>query len=75
MLELWKQYIEKLYTSDNRQWNIQEEDAIQENTGCPILKEEFETALKELKHNNATGIDNVSGEILKALEGQGKEAL
>lgn len=75
MLELWKQYIEKLYTCDNRQWSIQEEDAIQENTGHPIFKKEFETALKELKHNKATGIDNVSGGILKALEGQGKEAL
>jgi len=41
----------------------------------PILKEEFETALNELKHNKATGIDNISGEMLKALEGQGKEIL
>jgi len=74
-LELWKQYIEKLYTNDNRQWDIQEEYAIQENIGHSILKEEFETALKELKHNKATGIDDVSGEMLKALVGQGKETL
>lgn len=39
------------------------------------LNREFETALKELKHNKATGIDKVSGEMLKALEGQGKETL
>jgi hypothetical protein len=28
-----------------------------------------------LKHNKATGIDNISGEMLKAMEGQGKEIL
>ncbi|KAL4135345.1 hypothetical protein QTP88_006960 [Uroleucon formosanum] len=53
----------------------EEEDAGQENIGQPILKEEFETALNELKHNKATGIDNISGEMLKAWEGQGKEIL
>lgn len=41
-----------------------------ENTGHLILKEEFETAFKELKYNNATGIDNVSKEMLKVLEGK-----
>lgn len=46
-----------------------------ENTGHPILKEEFETTLKELKHNKANSIDNVSKEMLKTLEGQGKETL
>lgn len=45
------------------------------NIGKPILKEEFETALNELKHNKATGIDNISGEILKSKEGQGKDIL
>ncbi|CAI6352699.1 unnamed protein product [Macrosiphum euphorbiae] len=77
-LEVWKQYIEKLYGNDNinaGQWVIEEEDAEQENIGQPILKGEFETALNELKHNKATGIDNISGEMLKALEGQGKEIL
>jgi len=39
------------------------------------LKEEFEKALNELEHNKATGIDNICGEMLKALEGQGKEIL
>jgi len=76
-LEVWKQYIEKLYGNDNihaGQWAI-EEDARQENIRQPILKEEFETALNVLKHNKATCIDNISGEMLKALEGQGKEIL
>lgn len=41
-----------------------------ENTGHLILKEEFETAFKELKYNNTTGIDNVSEEMLKVLEGK-----
>lgn len=73
-LELWKHYLEKLYRNANIQWNIQE-DVNQENTGHPILKEEFKTELKDLIHNKATGIDNVSGNIFKALEGQGKETL
>jgi len=46
------------------------EDAGKENIGKPILKEEFETALKELKYNKVTGIDNIRGEMLKAMEGQ-----
>ena len=78
-LKVWKQYIEKLYRNDSSrhagQWIVEDEDAAQENKGQPILKEEFGTALKELKQNKATGIDNISGEMLKAMEGQGKETL
>jgi hypothetical protein len=69
-LELWKQYKEKLNRNDNRhagQWNIVE-DVRQENTGQPISKEEFEITLKKLKHNKVTRIDNISGEILKAMK-------
>ena len=33
--------------------------------GDPILRSEFETALKELKNNRASGIDNIQAEILK----------
>lgn len=73
---MWKQYIEKLYGNDSiHAWTTEIEDAGQENIGQPILEEEFETALKELKHNKATGIDNISGEMLKAMEGQRKETL
>jgi len=42
------------------------------NTGSPILREEFEIALKECKSNKASWIDNLNGELLKALEGYGK---
>jgi len=48
---------------------------VQENIEQSILKEEFETALNKLKHNKATSVDNISGEMLKAMEGEGKEIL
>lgn len=37
--------------------------------------EEFKTVLKELKYNKATSIDSISGEMLKAMEGQGTKTL
>ena len=33
--------------------------------GAPILRSEFETALKELKNNRAPEINNIQAEILK----------
>jgi len=48
---------------------------MQYNKGPPILRKEFEIALKELKNNEAPGIDELNGELLKALEGYGKDIL
>ena len=43
-----------------------EEESVDENElGDPILRSEFETALKELKNNRVPGIDNIHAEILK----------
>lgn len=46
----------------------------QQNKRQYILKEEFKLALKELKYNKATGILDISEEMLSAIEGQGKKA-
>jgi len=48
---------------------------MQYNTGPPILREEFEIAFKKLKSNKAPGIDELNGELLKALVGYGKDIL
>ncbi|GFO08463.1 LINE-1 retrotransposable element orf2 protein [Plakobranchus ocellatus] len=36
--------------------------------GPPIMKEEVETAIKKMKHGKATGPDNISVELIEALE-------
>ncbi|GFO33982.1 retrovirus-related pol polyprotein line-1 [Plakobranchus ocellatus] len=45
--------------------------------GPPIMKEEVETAIKKMKHGKATGPDNISVELIEALEdfGIGKVTL
>lgn len=40
-----------------------------------ILREEFEMAVKELKHNKAMGIKNICVEMLSVMRGKGKETL
>ena len=66
-------YLEKLYGEEKTMNPIEEEESVNENElGDPVLKSEFETALKELKNNRAPGIDNIQAEILK---NSGKKAL
>ncbi|GFO09438.1 retrovirus-related pol polyprotein from type-1 retrotransposable element r2 [Plakobranchus ocellatus] len=36
--------------------------------GLPIMKEEVETAMKKMRHGKATGPDNISVELIEALE-------
>ncbi|GFN95209.1 transposon tx1 uncharacterized 149 kda protein [Plakobranchus ocellatus] len=36
--------------------------------GPPIMKEEVETAVKKMKHGKAIGPDNISVELIEALE-------
>ena len=62
----WKEYLEKLYGEEKTMNPIEEEESVDENElGDPILRSEFDIALKELKNNRAPGIDNIQAEILK----------
>ena len=62
----WKEHLEELYGEEKTMNPIEEEESVDENElGDPILRSEFETALKELKNNRAPGIDNIQAEILK----------
>lgn len=76
IVEVWKEYIEKLYAGERHGLMLEEErEAEGENMGEPILEEEFRKALKELKGRKAPGIDNISGELLKGSGPELKKAL
>ena len=48
-----------------------ETDISEDETGFPILMEEIELAIKEMKNGNATGVDGFPIELVKCL-GEGK---
>ena len=67
ILEKWTEYIGDLY-NDNRD----EDRRIESNNDCPsIMEEEVSTALKKMKDGKAVGPDNITTEMIKALEGFG----
>lgn len=77
-LVVWKEYIEELYRTDSTgasHKTPEVENRNQNNIGSSIMIEEIELAIKKLKRNKAAGIDHLSGELLVALEGTGKEIL
>jgi len=41
---------------------------IQDVSGPPIMREEFELAIKEIKRDESPGIDEPNRELLKALD-------
>ena len=68
----WVEYIEELYRSnDNEEVKLEEDEgeggASIEDKGEPILRTEFEKALKELKQGKAAGVDEIPGEILQNI--------
>ncbi|GFO20348.1 transposon tx1 uncharacterized 149 kda protein [Plakobranchus ocellatus] len=64
ILERWAEYIRELFKDDRKDNNIMKNNF----AGPPIMKEEVETAIKKMKHGNATGPDNISVELIEALE-------
>ncbi|GFO39342.1 RNA-directed DNA polymerase from mobile element jockey-like [Plakobranchus ocellatus] len=64
ILERWAEYIRELFKDDRKDHNIMKNNFV----GPPILKEEVETAIKKMKHGKATGPDNISVELIEALE-------
>ncbi|GFO31954.1 RNA-directed DNA polymerase from mobile element jockey-like [Plakobranchus ocellatus] len=70
ILERWAEYIRELFKDDRKDHNIMKNNF----AGPLIMKEEVETAIKKMKHGKATGPDNISVELIEALEdfGNGK---
>ncbi|GFO07993.1 Down syndrome critical region protein 3 homolog [Plakobranchus ocellatus] len=60
ILERWAEYIRELL----KDYNIMKNNF----AGPPIMKEEVETAIKKMKHGKAIGPDNISVELIEALE-------
>lgn len=76
-LRTWKEYI-KMYgneQADTIRLSMTKQEDMKCNTGQPILREEFEIALKELKSNKVPRIDELNRKLLKALDGYGKNIL
>ena len=66
----WKQYCVKLYSGENN--NVLHQRAIERHeTEPPILRSEVENAMKYLKNNKASGVDEISGEMLKEMGEEG----
>ena len=69
----WVEYIEELYNSNDEEIKLEEEEGVDtEEKGDPILRSEFNTALKELKKGKAAGVDEIPGEVLQNM---GEDAL
>lgn len=59
----WKQYLEVLYQGE-KITSLHNESS-PDNEGAPILKEEFDQVLKTKKTRKASGVDNVSKELIQ----------
>ncbi|GFO24946.1 endonuclease-reverse transcriptase [Plakobranchus ocellatus] len=64
ILERWEEYIRELFKDDRKDHNIMKNNF----AGPSIMKEEIETAIKKMKYGKATGPDNISVELIEALE-------
>ncbi|KAI5720095.1 hypothetical protein M8J77_001812 [Diaphorina citri] len=69
----WKTYIEKLYRDEDELNDLDEEN--EDTSGTKITKEEFEWALNSLKPKKACGIDQLSAELIKALDEEMKDLM
>ena len=70
MLKIWENYVTELYDRPNRPETLQvepEEEVDKEEKGPYILQSEVEKAIKEMRNRNATGDDDVPGDVLKIL--------
>lgn len=66
--ERWKEHIETLYAGSEIDNMLEREEEVSEDeTGDPILRSEFNRALKDLSRNKAAGVDNIPAELLSSL--------
>uniref|UniRef100_A0A8D8YQU9 Craniofacial development protein 2 n=1 Tax=Cacopsylla melanoneura TaxID=428564 RepID=A0A8D8YQU9_9HEMI len=62
----WKEYLENLYRSYNENVELGIPAASEENNlGDPILRSEFDLAVKLMKNNKTPGVDNINSELIK----------
>ena len=64
----WKRYLENLYGENEQRMlrGMEEEESVDlDKLGEPILRSEFDLALRQLKNNKASGVDNLPAELLK----------
>ena len=74
----WQIYVEELYETRNRPTilDIENEADISENKkGFPILIEEVELVIKEIKNGKTTGVDGISIALVKCMCEGKKEIL
>ena len=72
VLKIWENYITELYDRPNRTETIEVESEKEVDTdekGPYILQNEVEKAIKEIRNKEATGDDEVPGDVLKLLGG------
>ena len=77
-MNTWQKYIEKLHETRNRPTILvieNETDISEDERGFPILMEEVELAIKEMKNGKETRVDRFPIEMVKSLRGGKKEIL
>ena len=73
--ETFQEYIEDLYNKDGKpvieDFGLEEENTVEsDQMGPDIMKEKIYEAIKSMKNGKAAGIDDISAEFLKMLEGE-----
>ena len=70
VLKIWENYVTELYDQPNRPETLEaepEEEVDTDEKDPYILQSEVEKAIKEMRNRNATGDDDVPGDVLKLL--------
>ena len=79
ILEIWREYHQKLMNENNPREGRNEQQAVVEDGITEITSAEIEMALRNMKNGKATGSDNLPVEVWKSLGRTGvnflKEAL
>ena len=72
-----QKYVEELYETRKRptiSYIENETDISKDEEGFPILMQEVELAIKEMKNGKTTGVDGILIELVKCL-GKGKQEI
>jgi len=70
VLKIWEHYVTKLYDRPNRVKTLEvepEEEVYIDEKGPYILQSKVEESIKEMRNREATGDDDIPGDVLKLL--------